>query len=88
MAVDLHHTIIVRDRNGEDFLVKLFFALYSFIELDNASYGNYHAISVLSVCDIKYYSTAVYLAHEERGVHLVGCHEKGGFIYVDSSKCR
>ena len=34
IAVDSHCPVIVRDREGEDFSVKLFFALYKFKEFD------------------------------------------------------
>ena len=34
IAIDSHYLVIIRDREGEDFLVKLFFVLYKFKEFD------------------------------------------------------
>ena len=48
--------------------------------LDDAPYGKSHAVSVLSVCDIKRCSTALHFAREELEVHPAGCDEKGGII--------
>jgi hypothetical protein len=34
MAVDSYYPVIIQDKKGEDFSVKLFFALYKFKEFD------------------------------------------------------
>jgi hypothetical protein len=60
--------------------MKLLFALYSFIELDDTSDGKSHTVSVLSVGDIKSRGAALHLACQERETHLVGSGEKGGII--------
>ena len=52
-SVDPHGAVVVRDSEGEDLSMQLFFALYSFVELDDAPHRNRHAVSVLSVGDIK-----------------------------------
>ncbi len=44
--------MIVRNRKGEDFLVKLFLALYRFEEFDDPFYGNSHTVRVLSVGNV------------------------------------
>ncbi len=46
------------------------------VKLDDASYGNSHAVSVLSICDIKRRSAAFYLTCEEREVYPIGCTRK------------
>lgn len=49
-------------------------------ELDDAPHGKSHAVSVLSVGDVKHCSTALHFAREEREAHPVGCDENGGII--------
>src|SRR5690349_19266286 len=71
MTVNPHRPVIVRDRKGEDLPMKLLFALYSFVELDDTSHGNSHTVSVLSIGDVKRCSTALHFAREEREVHPV-----------------
>ena len=62
MIIDSYRSIIVRDREGENFSIKLFLTLHSFIEFDNTSYDNSYTVSVLSIYDIKNYSIALHLA--------------------------
>ncbi len=76
VAIDSHGGMIVRDRKGEDFLVKLFLALYSFVELDDTSHDNSHAVSVLSIDDVKRCSIALHLTDKKREVHSINCDEK------------
>ncbi len=49
--------------------MKLFLSFHSSVEFDHTSYGNSHAVSVLSVGDIKCRGTTLDLAGEERKVH-------------------
>ena len=80
VTVNPHRAVVVRDREGKDLPMKLLLALYSSTELDDAPYSNSHAVSVLSISDVKRCSTALYFAREEREVHSVGCDEEGGII--------
>jgi len=52
----------MQDREGKNFLIKLFFVLHKPKEFDNAPYCYCHAMSILLVYDIKYYSTTLYFA--------------------------
>lgn len=58
--------------------MKLLFALYSSVKLDDAPYSNSHAVSVLSISNVKRCSTALHFAREEWEVHSFGCDEEGG----------
>ena len=49
------------------------------VKLDDPLYGNSHAVSVLSICDIKCRSAAFYPAREESDLYPVGCNKKGCF---------
>jgi len=69
VIIDSHRIVIVRNRKDEDFSMKLLFALYSSIELDDAPYDNSYAMSVLSISDVKRCSIALHFAREEREVH-------------------
>jgi len=80
IVIDPYYTIIVRDRKGEDFSVKLLFALYSSVELDNTSYGASYTISILSICNFKSRGVVLHLVYKERKVYLVSYDEKGGII--------
>ena len=62
MAVDPYRLVIMRDREGENFLMKLFFALHKPEEFDNTPHRHCHAMSILLVCNIKCYSTTLYFA--------------------------
>lgn len=53
VTVDSNRTVIVRDRKGPDLPVQLSLPPHSFVELDNGPYGKRHAVSVLSVGDVK-----------------------------------
>lgn len=78
VTVDSHRSIIVRDRKGEDLPVQLFLAVYRFIKLYDTSHGYSHAMSVLSVSDIKCRSIALDFACKEGKIHPVGCNEIEG----------
>lgn len=80
MAVDPHRAIIVRDRKGKNFPVKLLFALYSFIELDNTSYSVSYTISILSIRYIESRGAELDLIYKKRKVYPIGYDEKGGII--------
>jgi len=54
--------------------------LHSFVKLDNTLHSNCHAVSVLSVSDIKCCSTTLHFACEKQKVHSIGCDEKEGII--------
>jgi len=56
----------------------LFFALHKPKEFHNTPHGKGHAMSILSVCNIKCCRTALYFAGEEREVYLLGGHEMRG----------
>jgi hypothetical protein len=62
--------------------VQLLFPLDKSEQLDDAPHGKSHAVSVLSVGDVKRCSTALHFARKEREVHPVGCDENGGIIDV------
>ena len=80
MAIDPHRAIIVRDRKGKNFPVKLLFALYSFIELDNTSYSASYIINILLIRYIESRGAALDLVYKKWKVYPVGCDEKGGII--------
>src|SRR5947209_4323529 len=75
MAVDSHRSVIVRDRESEDFPVKFLLALPKPEELDNAAHCKRHAMSILSICDSECRSAALHFARQEREVHVVRSHE-------------
>jgi len=63
IAVDPYCVVIMRNRERENFLIKLFFALYKPKEFDDTPYCYYHTMSILLVCNIKCYSTTLYFAY-------------------------
>ncbi len=69
MVIDSHDSIIMRDRKDENFSIKLFFALYSFVEFDDLSYDKSYTVSILSICNIESYNVALYLARQKQEVH-------------------
>ena len=80
MAIDSHRPMIVRDRKGKNFPMKLFFALHSSVKFDDTSYRASHTVSILSIRYIESCGAALDLACEKRKVHPVGCDEKGGIL--------
>ena len=80
LAIDSHPPVIVRDRKGKSFPVKLFFALHSSVKFDGTSYGASHTVSILSICYVESRGAALDLACEKWKVHSIGCDEKGGII--------
>src|SRR2546421_4824606 len=75
MAIDSHRSVIVQDRESEDFPVKFLLTLPEPEELDNTSHCKRHAMSILSICDIECRSAALHFARQEREVHVVRSHE-------------
>ena len=65
VIVNSHRSMIVQDRKGENFLMKLFFALYSFVELNKSSYDDDHAVRVLMIDNVKSRDVTLYLTSEE-----------------------
>ena len=61
MAIDFDRAMIIRNRKGEDFPVKLFLAFHIFKEFDDSFYGNDYAVSILPVYNVKCYGAALYL---------------------------
>ena len=80
MAIDSHRPVIVRDRKGKNFPVKLFFTLYISIKFDSTSYRASYTVSILSIRYIESRSAALDLVYKKRKVYPVGCDEKGGII--------
>ena len=80
MAIDSHRPVIVRDRKGKNFSMKLFFALHSFVKFDGASYRASHTVSVLSIRYIESRGAALDLACEKRKVHPIAYDRNGGII--------
>ena len=64
VPVDPHCPMIVRDGKGQDLPMKLLFALYSFVELDDGPHGNSHTVSVLSIGDVKRCNSTLHFARE------------------------
>lgn len=79
MTVDSHCPVIVRDGESEDLLMKLFFALHKSEEFDNTSYRQVHAVSILSVHNIKRRGAALDLVCKKQEVHIVCTHEERHF---------
>ena len=77
MAVDSHGPMVVRERKGEDLPVKLVLALYNSVELDDASHGKSHTVSILPVRYIKTRGAALDLAGQEWEVHRPCRHKVG-----------
>lgn len=77
VAVDSHRSVIMRDRKGENFPVQLHFTTNESEELYNSSHCKGHAMSIVSVCDIKCGGAALHFARQEREVHIVRGHEEG-----------
>jgi hypothetical protein len=73
MTINSYCGIVVRNEKDENLTVKFFFSLYSFIELDDAPYSNRHAVSILSVGNIKSRSATLDFASEKWEIHPVGC---------------
>jgi hypothetical protein len=48
-----HRSMIVRNRKGENHLVKLFLALYRFEELDDPFHNNNHIVRILSIDNVQ-----------------------------------
>lgn len=76
VAIDSYSPVIVRDRESEDFSVKLFFTIQKPKKFNNAPHCQGHAMSILPICDIKRYRTTLHFAGYEREVHVVGGHEE------------
>jgi hypothetical protein len=66
MTIDSHCPVIVRDRESEDLSMKLFFALHKSKEFDNTSHRQGHAMSILSVRNIKRRGAALDLTCKKR----------------------
>ena len=62
MAIDPYCLVIMRDGEGENFLIKLFFALHKPEKFDNTPHRYCYVMSILLVCDIKCCSTTLYFA--------------------------
>jgi len=56
--------------------MKLFFALYSFVELNKSSYDDDHAVRVLMIDNVKSRDITLHLTSKKRKVHLINCNEK------------
>lgn len=80
VAVHSHRAVIMRDRKGVDFLVKLLFAPHSSVQFDDPSHGESHTVSILSICNIESNGAALHLAHEEWKVLPPRAQEVGGMI--------
>jgi len=52
--------------------MEFLFALHFPEQFDNAPYCEYYAVSILSIGDIESHGAALYFAHQERKVHLLG----------------
>jgi len=61
----------MRDRKRKNFSINFFLAFYMSIELNNNSYSNNYAISILSICDIKCYNIILYLTCQKQKIHLL-----------------
>jgi len=55
----------MQDRKGENFLMKLFFALHSFVELNKSSYDDDHAVRVLMINNVESRDVTLHLTSEE-----------------------
>lgn len=66
--------------------MKLFFALCKSEEFDNTSHRQGHAMSILSVYNIKRRSVTLYLACKKREVHIVCTHEERHFREVTNER--
>jgi len=55
----------MQDRKGENFLMKLFFALHSFVELNKSSYDDDHAVRVLMIDNVESRDVTLHLTSEE-----------------------
>jgi len=61
--------MVVQNRKGENLPIKLLFAFYNFIKLDDAPYNNSYTVNVLSINVIKRYSTALYFVRKKQKVY-------------------
>ena len=75
VTVDSHRSAIVRDRKGKNFSVELFLAFHRLKKFDKSSYGDSHAVCVLTIGNVESGSAALDFAGEEGKVHPVGCRE-------------
>jgi hypothetical protein len=71
MVIDSHRSVIVRDRESEDFPVKFLLALFEPEELDNTSHCKRYTMSILSICDIECRSAVLHFVRQEREVYIV-----------------
>ena len=76
VIVNSHRAIIVQDRKGKNLLMKLFFALHSFVELNKSSYDNDYAVRVLTIDNVESHDVTLHLASKKRKVHSIDCDEK------------
>lgn len=84
MAVYPYLTMIMRDWEGENLLVQLLLPLDKSEELDDSSYGKSYTMSVLSIYDVKRYSTTLNFVDEKRKVYTIARNEKGDIINTTS----
>lgn len=76
VIINSHRAMIVRDRKGENLLMKLFFTLHSFVELNKSSYDDDHAVRVLMIDNVESRDVTLHLASKKRKVHSINCDEK------------
>ena len=86
MTVDSQYPMIVRDREIENLSMKLFFTLCKSEEFDNTSHCQGHAMSILSVRNIKRHSAALNLTCKKQEVHIVYTHKEQYFREVTNKR--
>lgn len=77
MAVNPYESMVMRDGESQYLAVDFLLTADKTEELDDSSYSERHAMSVLAVGDVKRRGATLDLACEKWEVHLVCRHEEG-----------
>ena len=78
VAVNSDRTMVVRNGKAEGLLVELFFSVYRTVKLNDPSHTKCHAVSILSICEVKRCRATLDFAGEKWKVHAEVGHKKRG----------
>lgn len=75
MFVQSYSLIIMQNWEDKNFLIELVLTQHQSIQLDDCIYSNDDAISVLLICDVESFVTALHLWCQKWEIHLICNHQ-------------